>query len=222
MGQTQYSSKCPIQICNDRWVLQLQSSVITATSAAALAIPGLAGPGSYWMVNTCFCVALGLALEGVILSFYLSVMSGAASDETLGKLARGKLEVFNIQIWPRIAALMMALPAIFTTYCSLFLLVGTLVMVITDPMATRANGPNPYYYLPLVPIGLGFLCIIITAMLCEAGSYQQAQIRSRNRDKWDLKQKQVLLGLVAISLVPTHASTFQLKAQGVIRPGDRR
>lgn len=208
--------------------LRLQSSVITATSAAALAIPGLAGPGSYWMVNTCFCIALGVAIEGLILVFYINVMSGGASDETLGKLARGEMKLFGIPISPKIPALIMGLPVVFATYSSLFLLVGTIAMVMTDPRSSKENLPNPYYFLPLVPIGFGFLCMCLTVIVCEAGSYQEAQIRRRNADRWRARQKHLLgqalpMSLVVTALLPERAPLLRGAIdQGTIRSYSER
>lgn len=151
-------------------------------------------------------------------------MAGGASDETLGKLARGKLKLLDIfQISPKIPALIMALPLVFATYSSFFLLVGTIGMVMAGQRISKDDHPNPYYYLPLIPIGCGFISMLGTVMICEAGAYQEAQIRRRNKERWDAREK-VLLGqavpisLVVTALLPEHCATLR----GVMPEGSVR
>ncbi|CEL56733.1 hypothetical protein RSOLAG1IB_12001 [Rhizoctonia solani AG-1 IB] len=172
--------------------LSTAASVITATSAAALAIPDLAGPGSYWMVNTCFCAALGVSLEGLILVFYITIMASGTSDETIGRLARGRVEFLrNFRISARLPALIMALPVVFATYSSLFLLIGCSVMVMMGPIHTQNAGPNPYYYLPMVPIGFGFICAFTAVLVCEVTTYREEQLRLEHKSRWTLVKKSI-------------------------------
>ncbi|KAF8594387.1 hypothetical protein BDV93DRAFT_515829 [Ceratobasidium sp. AG-I] len=128
-----------INVQEEWYRLSTVASVITATSAASLAIPSFAGPASFWMVNTCFCTAFGVSLEGLILVTYITIIAGGASDETLGLLAKGELALFGSGKSARPAALIMALPVVFTTYSSVFLLIGTVVMVTQGPLVCEVG-----------------------------------------------------------------------------------
>ncbi|KAF8594386.1 hypothetical protein BDV93DRAFT_515828 [Ceratobasidium sp. AG-I] len=154
------------------------SSVITATSAASLAIPQLAGPDSYWMVNTCFCAAFGVSLEGLILVTYITIIAAGTSDETLGLLSQGKLALFGGTRSARPAALIMALPVVFTTYSSLFLLIGSVVMVTQGPQgADSERYRDAYRFLSLIPVGSGFVCMCAVVLICEVGTYYEFKTR---------------------------------------------
>lgn len=160
---------------------QNQASVITTTSAAALAIPGFAGPTSYWMVNACFCAAFGVALEGLILVSYITIFASVVSDETIGLLAKGELSSFGLTKSRKPAATFMALPVIFTAYYSLFLLLGLAVMVgqrnSSESFDYQANG---YHVVTLMPIAFGFVCMCITTLCCEWGTYQELKSRQEH------------------------------------------
>lgn len=133
------------------------------------------------MVNACFCVALGLSLEGLVLVNYMNVIARGVSDKTIGTLAKGRFRVFGlIGILARLPALMMALPMILFTYSSLYLLAGTVIMIIKSPQSRTEPLPNPYYWLPLVPIGFGFTCMCGVVLICEAGAYAEARETSKN------------------------------------------
>ncbi|KAG9092712.1 hypothetical protein FRC06_011825 [Ceratobasidium sp. 370] len=88
-------------------------SVITATSAAALAIPGLAGPDSSWVVNALFTAAIGVSLEGLILASRNTVVTSSISDEAPGMIACGELPICGIS-WrsAQPAAPVMAAPVV--------------------------------------------------------------------------------------------------------------
>ncbi|CAE6465619.1 unnamed protein product, partial [Rhizoctonia solani] len=172
--------------------LSTTASVITATSAAALAIPDLAGPGSYWMVNTCFCVALGVSLEGPILVFYITIMASGTSDDTIGRLARGKIKLLgNFPISAKLPALIMELPVVFATYSSLFLLIGCSVMVMMGPNHVQDSVPNPSYYLPMVPIGFGFICGCSAVLVCEVTTHHEEQFRVKQKDRCAIVKKNI-------------------------------
>ncbi|KAG8758947.1 hypothetical protein FRC12_009888 [Ceratobasidium sp. 428] len=148
-------------------------SVITATSAAALAVPGLAGPGTYWVISSCFCVALGLSLEGLMLVTYVGLISGSASDEIIGLLATGDAHIyaytFRMIISPQMfAAIVLALPATFISYSSLFLHVGTFFMVTHGPTGSSVDAhERPFSILALVPLNFGALVLVCVVLICE-------------------------------------------------------
>ncbi|KAF8757831.1 Enoyl-(Acyl carrier protein) reductase [Rhizoctonia solani] len=72
--------------------LNIAMSVITATSAAALAIEATNGRTHiYWLVTAFYSIAFGLSLEGVILITYMTIAAGGSSDEGITRLARGIL-----------------------------------------------------------------------------------------------------------------------------------
>ncbi|KAH7320528.1 hypothetical protein B0J17DRAFT_633643 [Rhizoctonia solani] len=192
------------RVINHEWdKLSTAASVITATSAAALAIPGLAGTDAYWLVNCSFCAALGVSLEGLLLVHYLGVMSGGASDETLGRLARGKLRLFGIKVNPIIPAVIMSLPMSFATYSALYLLAGTMVMVLKGrrgPDDSPTQLPSASYYLPTIPIVFGLFCLLIAILVCEAGTYYEIRTRQINEKRW--RQRKIAeRGLVNMTLV---------------------
>ncbi|QRW01047.1 hypothetical protein RhiLY_00044 [Ceratobasidium sp. AG-Ba] len=175
--------------------LSTAMSVITATSAAALAIPGLAGPGTYWVISSCFCVALGLSLEGLMLVTYVSLISAGASDEIIGFLATGDAYVYSYLlrlVSPQMfAAIVMALPAAFISYSSLFLLVGTFFMVIHGQTgSTVESKERSFSILSLVPLSLGALVLAFVVLTCEAVLWNHTREQERRaRDAVELKQE---------------------------------
>ncbi|CUA71504.1 hypothetical protein RSOLAG22IIIB_09634 [Rhizoctonia solani] len=182
--------------------LSTAASVITAASAAALAIPDLAGAGAYWMVNTCFCVALGVSIEGLILVFYITIMASGASDETIGRLARGKVKLLgSFEISPRLPALIMALPVVFATYSSLFLLIGCTVMIMMGPNYSADPVPNHYYYLPLAPIGFGFICGCSAVLVSEVATLREEELRRPHREGWVNIQRELVMKAPPLGMV---------------------
>ncbi|KAF8593290.1 hypothetical protein BDV93DRAFT_612289 [Ceratobasidium sp. AG-I] len=186
--------------------LSTASSVITATSAAALAIPSLAGPGSYWMVNAFFCAAFGVSLEGLLLVTYITVIAAGASDETLGLLARGKLRIFGGGASAKPTALIMALPVIFATYSSLLLLIGTVIMVINSAQPIQSdNDGGGYRILSLVPVGIGLFCMLCVVLVCEVGTFFEFRGRRAYDKKVQEKMHDKILAtsaLVGAAVVP--------------------
>ncbi|KAG9087597.1 hypothetical protein FRC07_012779 [Ceratobasidium sp. 392] len=117
----------------DRLIMPL--SVITATSAAALAIPSPFGtPNIYWLATAFFSGAFGLSLEGLIIITYLTVFGAGSSAETIGQIANGK-GFLKGMTGP--VAIVTALPIANTTYSSLFLLAGLLAMTIAADEGTN-------------------------------------------------------------------------------------
>ncbi|KAG9087532.1 hypothetical protein FRC07_012796 [Ceratobasidium sp. 392] len=117
----------------DRLIMPL--SVITATSAAALAIPSPFGtPNIYWLATAFFSGAFGLSLEGLIIITYLTVFGAGSSAETIGRIASGK-GFLKGMTGP--VAIVTALPTAITTYSSLFLLAGLLAMTIAADEGTN-------------------------------------------------------------------------------------
>jgi hypothetical protein len=157
-------------------------SVITAASAASLAIPGLAGPGTYWMISACFCIAFGLSLEGLMLVTYISIVAGGAPDEIIGLLATGEAYIyawaFRIISPKTFAALVLALPATFSTYSSMFLLLGAFLMVTQGPVgATFESHERAFSVLALVPLSIGLTVIIVVFVICEAVLWRHGRDR---------------------------------------------
>jgi hypothetical protein len=160
------------------------------------------------MVNTCFCAAFGVSLEGLILVNYLTVTVAGVSDETLGLLAKGEFNLIGAGHSARPTALMMALPMIFATYSSLFLLIGSVVMVTQGPQGGEfANYINAYHFLSLIPVGIGFLCMCGTVIVCEVGTYYEFSRRRRHERKQRNRTHATSVG-VAFIASPTHSSRY--------------
>ncbi|KAG8742445.1 hypothetical protein FRC10_001412 [Ceratobasidium sp. 414] len=148
-------------------------SVITATSAAALAIQA-AGPNPnqvYWLVTAFYSAAFGMSLQGLILITYTTISAGSCSDEAIGRLAKGQL--FKSQP-VRPVAFMMALPAILATYSSFALLAGLVAMILQGPGESVATRGGPYVVVAMIPVGVTFLFL-----LCEIGSRVERSGRKR-------------------------------------------
>ncbi|KAH7326874.1 hypothetical protein B0J17DRAFT_722801 [Rhizoctonia solani] len=125
--------------------LNIAVSVITATSAAALAIQATGpNPNSiYWGVTAFYSAAFGMSLQGLIIITYMTISAGGSSDEAIGRLAKG--ELFDGQpIRP--VAFIMALPAILATYSSFALLAGLVAMIIHGPGESAAVRDKAYLY----------------------------------------------------------------------------
>ncbi|KAG8717290.1 hypothetical protein FRC08_007840 [Ceratobasidium sp. 394] len=166
--------------------LSTAMSVITATSAAALAIPGLAVPGTYWVISSCFCVALGLSLEGLMLVTYISLVSGVATDEITGLLATGDADIYALTfrsiISPQVfASIVLALPAAFISYSSLFLLIDSFFMVIHQPTGSSVDTrERPFSILSLVPLSFGAVVMIFVVLICEVVLWRHTRDMERN------------------------------------------
>ncbi|KAG9092711.1 hypothetical protein FRC06_011824 [Ceratobasidium sp. 370] len=169
----------------DEWKkLSNTSTFIATTSAAALIIPGLTYLGSPVAVNVLFIAALGVSLEGIMLTHYLMVTRDSASDKTLGILARGERPVFGAhKITVRIATFIMTLPAVYMSYSAFFLLWGLIVTVFYDPPMPSGNTrPTRFRYFLLLPVGLGLIGLLLAVFVGEAGlRYQRVQQEQREQ-----------------------------------------
>ncbi|KAG8724677.1 hypothetical protein FRC09_015821 [Ceratobasidium sp. 395] len=154
----------------DRLILPL--SVITATSAAALAIPSPFGtPNIYWLATAFFSGAFGLSLEGLIIITYLTVFGAGSSAETIGRIASGK-GFLKGMTGP--VAIVTALPTAITTYSSLFLLAGLLAMTIAADEGTNIQQHMAAFKaIVLVPVCLMLLCLAITVAGCEIFTWKE-------------------------------------------------
>ncbi|ELU44048.1 short chain dehydrogenase domain-containing protein [Rhizoctonia solani AG-1 IA] len=157
-------------------------SVITATSAAALAIEATNGRTHiYWLVTAFYSIAFGLSLEGVILITYMTIAAGGSSDEGITRLARGIL-VSEKHPAVRPTAFVMALPAIMTTYSSFSLLLGLVTMVVSGPGEGVDTMSVMYSRATMIPVGLGFFFLCIAIVLCEIGYWIETLGRKKYRN----------------------------------------
>ncbi|KAG8742449.1 hypothetical protein FRC10_001416 [Ceratobasidium sp. 414] len=156
-----------------------QVSVITATSAAALAIQA-AGPNQdqiFWLVTAFYSAAFGMSLQALIMITYITIAAGGSSDEAIGRLARG--ELFPNQP-RRPVAFMMALPAILATYSSFALLAGLVAMIVQGPRGESvATKTRPYIAVAVLPVGLTFVCLCFVIAFCELGTWIESRERKR-------------------------------------------
>ncbi|KAB5591669.1 hypothetical protein CTheo_4877 [Ceratobasidium theobromae] len=165
------SRKTPRQKQQEEWDrLNITLSVITATSAAALSIQAIAQ--IHWLVTSFYTTAFGLSLQGLILVTYITVAAGGASDEAIGRLARGEVvsTLYDHDILKAVkpTAFVMALPSIFATYSSIFLLAGMTTMVFAQEADTITTHRAQYIKATMVPVGAGFLFLCFTLVFCEA------------------------------------------------------
>ncbi|QRW16699.1 short chain dehydrogenase [Rhizoctonia solani] len=162
--------------------LNIAMSVITATSAAALAIEATNGRTHiYWLVTAFYSIAFGLSLEGVILITYMTIAAGGSSDEGITRLARGIL-VSEKHPAVRPTAFVMALPAIMTTYSSFSLLLGLVTMVVSGPGEGVDTMSVMYSRATMIPVGLGFFFLCIAIVLCEIGYWIETLGRKKYRN----------------------------------------
>ncbi|CAE6427343.1 unnamed protein product [Rhizoctonia solani] len=158
-----------------------QVSVITATSAAALAIQAANNNSQiYWLVTAFYSIAFGLSLEGLILITYMTISAGGSSDEAITRLARGIL--ISIR-YPMVkpAALTMALPAILATYSSISLLLGLVAMVVVGPSEGADTQGKEHTLVTIIPVGVGFLFLCIAIVLCEVGNWIEIWGRRKHK-----------------------------------------
>ncbi|KAG9123010.1 hypothetical protein FRC07_000362, partial [Ceratobasidium sp. 392] len=151
--------KTPRQKQQEEWDrLNITVSVITATSAAALAIQAVSSTSEiYWLVTSFYSTAFGLSLQCLILITYMTISAGGASDEAICRLAKGQLLGTGGLKTTKLVAFTMALPAILATYSSIFLLAGLVTMVISGPGKGVQHESSRYIKATMAPVGLGFV-----------------------------------------------------------------
>ncbi|KAG8712838.1 hypothetical protein FRC11_014034 [Ceratobasidium sp. 423] len=164
----------------DRLLVPL--SVITATSAGALAIPSPFHSGIHWVATACFTCAFGLSLEGLLLIMYLTVFGAGACAETIGRMASGKAFLKGMT-GP--VAFVIAFPTAIATYSFLFLLVGLFTMTVA---AGKQSDINDHLFefkvMVLVPLCATSATIIGTIMGCEAFAWlESCSKRKRQEEK---------------------------------------
>ncbi|KAG9123009.1 hypothetical protein FRC07_000361 [Ceratobasidium sp. 392] len=158
--------------------LNIAVSVITATSAAALAIQSTGSNPSqvYWLVTAFYSAAFGMSLQGLILITYITISAGGTSDEAIGRLARGEL-FKNQPVKP--VAFTMALPAILATYSSFALLAGLGAMIMHGPGESASTKGGSYIVVAIVPVGITFVCLCFAVLFCEVGTWIERNGRRR-------------------------------------------
>ncbi|CAE6405959.1 unnamed protein product [Rhizoctonia solani] len=164
----------------DRLIMPL--SVITATSAAALAIPSpFDTPNLNWVATALYVVAFGLSLEGLVLIMYLTVFGAGSDPEMIGRLASGKGFLVGMS-GP--VAFVTALPTAITTYSSLFLLTGLLVMtIVADDASDIKDHVRAFQTIVLVPVGLMLVCLLGTVTGCEWFAHRERHKFKYERDE---------------------------------------
>ncbi|EUC54850.1 transmembrane protein, putative [Rhizoctonia solani AG-3 Rhs1AP] len=158
--------------------LNIAMSVITATSATTLAIQAT-GPDPtnvYWVVTAFYSAAFGMSLQGLIINTYMTISAGSSSDEAIGRLTKG--ELFPGQP-VRPVAFIMALPAILATYSSFALLGGLVAMIMHGPGESAAVHAGEYIAVAIIPVTITFLCLLLTVVLCEAGTCIERRERAK-------------------------------------------
>ncbi|KAG8736586.1 hypothetical protein FRC10_009146 [Ceratobasidium sp. 414] len=159
--------------------LNVAVSVITATSATALAIQAVSQSVEiYWLVTSFYSTPFGLSLQGLLLITYMTISAGGASDEAICRLAKGKLISKGHFKVVRPVAFTMALPAIFATYSSLSLLAGLVTMVISGPGEGVQHRSSEYIKATMIPVGTGFLCLGVACCICEVGTWVEMRGRA--------------------------------------------
>ncbi|QRV87259.1 hypothetical protein RhiJN_15277 [Ceratobasidium sp. AG-Ba] len=157
-------------------------SVITATSAAALAIPSPFGTSNiYWLATAFFSSAFGLSLEGLIIITYLTVFGAGSSAETIGRIANGKNFLKGL-VGP--VAVVTALPTAITTYSSIFLLAGLLAMTIRAEDDSGIQSHMRYFKaIVLTPVCFMLLCLMVAIAGCELFSWKERSARIKALNK---------------------------------------
>ncbi|KAH7344077.1 hypothetical protein B0J17DRAFT_714217 [Rhizoctonia solani] len=151
--------------------LMVPFSIITATSAAALAIPSPLN--SHWLTVALYTAAFGVSLEGLLLTTYLTVFGASSSAETIGRLANGKAFLKGT-VGP--VAIVTALPAALVTYAALFLLGGLVVM--TGAAANENNITEhkvAFQAITIVPVCSVLVCIAVAVIGCEVFIWMEAK-----------------------------------------------
>ncbi|KAG9074135.1 hypothetical protein FRC06_010911, partial [Ceratobasidium sp. 370] len=164
-------------------------SVITATSAAALAArAGNQNAEVYRLVTTFYSIAFGLSLQGHILITYVTISAGGASDEAICRLAKGKPVGEGRFEVVKPVAFTMALPAIFATCSSIFLLAGLATMVTSSPSVGVQHRSSQYIRSTMMPVGIGLLCLGMACSLCEFGTWVEMRGRALHRESYRTRQ----------------------------------
>ncbi|CAE6477180.1 unnamed protein product [Rhizoctonia solani] len=167
----------------DRLLVPL--SVITATSAGALAIPSPFQSGIHWVATACFTCAFGLSLEGLLLIMYLTGFGAGACAETIGRMASGKA-ILKGMTGP--VAFVVAFPAAIATYSFLFLLVGLFAMTVA---AGKQSDINDHLFefkvMVLIPLCATFAIIIGTIIGCEAFAWLESRSKSRREEEKEVE-----------------------------------
>ncbi|CAE6366446.1 unnamed protein product [Rhizoctonia solani] len=151
--------------------LMVPFSIITATSAAALAIPGPLN--LHWLTAAFYTTAFGLSLEGLLLTTYLTVFGSSSSPETIGRLANGK-GFLRGTVGP--VAIVTALPVAMVTYAALFLLGGLIVMT-----CAAGNGAGiserqvAFRAIVLFPVCIMMLCLVVAVVGCEVFIWMESK-----------------------------------------------
>ncbi|KAG8700706.1 hypothetical protein FRC08_004549 [Ceratobasidium sp. 394] len=162
--------------------LNITISVITATSAAALAIQAVSPNAEiYWLVTSFYSIAFGLSLQGLIVITYMTISAGGASHEAISRLAKGELLGTQGRFVVKPVAFTMALPAIFATYSSISLLAGLTTMVIAGPGEGIQHRRSEYIKATMIPVGIGFLCLGVACFVCEVGTWIELRGRAQRR-----------------------------------------
>ncbi|KAG9082162.1 hypothetical protein FRC06_005193 [Ceratobasidium sp. 370] len=169
------------QIQQEEWDrLNVAVSVITATSAAALAIQAVNQNAEvYWLVTTFYSIAFGLSLEGLILITYLTVTAGGVSDEAICRLAKGKLMGEGSFDAVEPIALAMALPAIFALHSSLSLLAGLVTMILSGSGEGVQHKGAKYITATMIPVGGGFVCLCVAVFSFNMATWIEIRGRAK-------------------------------------------
>ncbi|CAE6394387.1 unnamed protein product [Rhizoctonia solani] len=194
--------------------LNIAMSVITATSAAALAIEATSDRTHiYWLVTAFYSIAFGLSLEGVILITYMTISAGGSSDEAITRLARGVLVSTEYQM-VKPTAFIMALPAIVATYSSISLLLGLVTMVVAGPGQGVDMQNMAYIRVTMIPVGMGFLLLCIAIVLCEIGNWTEIWGRRRRRARFSRGDD----GRINVNEIYPHSSSCCPKLRATTPP----
>ncbi|KAB5592768.1 Transmembrane protein [Ceratobasidium theobromae] len=189
----------------DRLIMPL--SVITATSAAALAIPSpfasINGSSNlHWVALALYTAAFGLSLEGLLLIMYLTVFAAGSSAETIGRMASGR-DFLKGKVGP--VAVVTALPTAIATYSSLFLLAGLLAMTIVTDVGSVGGHLAAFRAIVLVPVCLMFVSVAITVAGCEMFAWKEARAREEKEQSWgDVAEPESMQNHQDISNLPTN------------------
>ncbi|CAE6477189.1 unnamed protein product [Rhizoctonia solani] len=151
--------------------LMVPLSIITATSAMALAIPSPLN--SHWLATAFHTAAFGLSLEGLLLTTYLTAFGSSSSAGTIGRLANGKAFLKGA-VGP--VAIVTALPAALATYAASFLLAGLVVMISTIAGENSvAERKLAFRTIVLLPVCTMMACLVVAVIGCEVFLWMEAK-----------------------------------------------
>ncbi|KAL5637179.1 hypothetical protein ACGC1H_000980 [Rhizoctonia solani] len=151
--------------------LMVPLSIITATSAMALAIPSPFN--AHWLTAAFYTAAFGLSLEGLLLTTYLTVFGLSSSAETIGRLANGKT---FLQGTVGAVAIITALPTALATYATLFLLGGWVVMTgVSASESSIAEHRAAFQAIVFLPVFTTLVCLVVSVIGCEVFSWMEAR-----------------------------------------------